>query len=82
MGHPGRPDHPEVQKSIDTVIARARAAKKFVGVGASTEPGELADWARRGVQWLMVGADFALLRKGTVQTIAAARAKLAPPGHS
>ncbi|HEV8071164.1 MAG TPA: aldolase/citrate lyase family protein [Planctomycetaceae bacterium] len=82
MGHPGRPDHPDVQKSIDTVIARARAAKKFVGVGASAEPGELADWARRGVQWLMVGADFALLRKGTVQTIAATRAKLAPPGHS
>ncbi len=23
MGHPGRPDHPDVQKSIDTVIARA-----------------------------------------------------------
>jgi 2-keto-3-deoxy-L-rhamnonate aldolase RhmA len=82
MGHSGRPDHPEVQKSIDTVITRARAAKKFVGVGASAEPGELADWARRGVQWLLVGADFALLRKGTVQTIAATRAKLAPPSHS
>jgi 2-keto-3-deoxy-L-rhamnonate aldolase RhmA len=76
MGYAGRPDHPEVQKSIDTVIARARAAKKFVGVGSSAEPKDLADWARRGVQWLLVGADFVLLRKGAVQTIAAARALL------
>jgi 2-keto-3-deoxy-L-rhamnonate aldolase RhmA len=77
MGHIGRYDHPDVQKAIDVVITRARAANKFVGLGSSAEPSELADWARRGVQWLLVGADFVLLRKGTMQTIAAARAELA-----
>jgi len=77
MGHIGRYDHPDVQKAIDVVIKRARAANKFVGLGSSAEPSELADWARRGVQWLLVGADFVLLRKGTMQTIAAARAELA-----
>jgi len=77
MGHIGRYDHPDVQKAIDVVITRARAANKFVGLGSSAEPSELADWAHRGVQWLLVGADFVLLRKGTMQTIAAARAELA-----
>jgi 4-hydroxy-2-oxoheptanedioate aldolase len=82
MGHSGRPDHPEVQKSIDTVISRARAARKFVGIGASAEPEALADWARRGVQWLSVGADFVLLRQAAAQTIAATRAQLALPPNS
>ncbi len=76
MGFPGRPDHPDVQKSIDTVITRARAANKFVGLGSSAEPEALVDWARRGVQWLLVGADFVLLRKATAQTIATARAQI------
>jgi 2-keto-3-deoxy-L-rhamnonate aldolase RhmA len=78
MGHSGRPDHPDVQKSIDTVIARARAANKFVGIGASAEPEALADWTRRGVQWLSVGADFVLLRRAAVDTLAATRAQLTP----
>ncbi|HEV8003417.1 MAG TPA: aldolase/citrate lyase family protein [Planctomycetaceae bacterium] len=73
MGYPGQPRHPDVLKAIDTVAARARAANKFVGLGSSADPDELADWVRRGVQWLLVGADFVLLRKGTAQTIAAAR---------
>jgi 4-hydroxy-2-oxoheptanedioate aldolase len=77
MGHSGCPNHPDVQKSIDTVIARARAANKFVGVGAGSEPDELADWARRGVQWVMAGADFVLLRKAAVRAIADTRAHLA-----
>jgi 2-keto-3-deoxy-L-rhamnonate aldolase RhmA len=82
MGHSGSPDHPEVQKSIDTVISRARAARKFVGIGASAEPEALADWARRGVQWLSVGADFVLLRQAAAQMIAATRAQLALPHNS
>jgi 2-keto-3-deoxy-L-rhamnonate aldolase RhmA len=82
MGHTGRPDHPEVQKSIDTVITRARAANRFVGIGASAEPAALADWARRGVQWVMAGADFVLLQKAAAQTVAATRAKLASPNRS
>jgi 2-dehydro-3-deoxyglucarate aldolase/4-hydroxy-2-oxoheptanedioate aldolase len=82
MGHSGRPDHPEVQKTIDVVIGRARAANTFVGIGAGTEPEALADWARRGVQWLTAGADFVLLQKAAVQTVAATRAQLKPSPRS
>jgi len=76
MGHTGRPAHPEVSKTIDAVIAKARAAKKFVGVGSSVEPADLHDWANRGVQWLMIGADFVLLRKIAHETVAAVKARL------
>lgn len=76
MGHTGRPNHPEVLSAIDTVVAKARAAKKFVGVGSSAEPEALLDWARRGVQWFLMGADFVLLRKAAIDTIASVRTKL------
>jgi 2-keto-3-deoxy-L-rhamnonate aldolase RhmA len=79
MGHSGRPDHPDVQKTIDVVISRTRAANKFVGIGAGADPEALADLARRGVQWLTAGADFVLLQKATVQTVTATRAQLKPP---
>jgi 2-dehydro-3-deoxyglucarate aldolase/4-hydroxy-2-oxoheptanedioate aldolase len=75
MGHTGRPNHPDVVQAIDNVIAKARAAKKFVGAGCGVAPDELCDWARRGAQWLMMGADFVLLRKMAVDTIAAVKAE-------
>ncbi|HEX4072941.1 MAG TPA: aldolase/citrate lyase family protein, partial [Planctomycetaceae bacterium] len=76
MGHTGHPTHPDVAKAIDTVIAKSRAAKKFVGIGCGVEAAELRNWANRGVQWLLMGADFSLLRKATVDTVAAVRAGL------
>jgi 2-keto-3-deoxy-L-rhamnonate aldolase RhmA len=76
MGHTGRPTDPEVSKAIDTVIAKSRAAKKFVGIGCGTEPAELRNWANRGIQWLLVGADFLLLRKVVTETVAAVKSSL------
>ena len=76
MGHTGQPAHPEVSRAIDTVIAKARAAKKFVGLGAGIKPDELRNWADRGVQWLLMGADYFLLRTMVVETVAAAKAAL------
>jgi 2-keto-3-deoxy-L-rhamnonate aldolase RhmA len=76
MGHTGHPTHPEVFRAIDTVVAKARAAKKFVGVGSGIERAALCDWARRGVQWLMMGADFVLLRRMALDTVAAVKADL------
>jgi len=80
MGHTGRPGHPDVLSAIDTVIAKARAAGKFVGIGSSAEPEALIDWVRRGVQWLLMEADFVLLRKAATERIAAVRASLPSSG--
>lgn len=76
MGHTGRPSHPEVGRAIDSVITKARAAKKFVGIGCGVEPAEIRDWANRGVQWMLMGADYQLLRKIAIDTVAAVKAGL------
>jgi 2-keto-3-deoxy-L-rhamnonate aldolase RhmA len=79
MGHSGQPDRPEIVAAIEKVITAARAAGKFVGIGSSDDPEALARWARRGVHWLSMGADFLLLRKAVTQTVAAAQERLASP---
>jgi 2-keto-3-deoxy-L-rhamnonate aldolase RhmA len=76
MGHTGRPTDPEVSRAIDTVIAKGRAAKKFVGMGCGIDPAELRGWVNRGVQWLLVGADFSLLRKSVTETVQAVKGSL------
>ena len=76
MGHTGRPTHPDVSKAIDTIISKTRAANKFVGIGSGADTQVVLDWARRGVQWVTMGADFVLLRKMAAETIAAVRTQL------
>ena len=50
MGHPGRPDHPEVRAAIDRIIDQGVAASRIVGVNAAT--GEAAaSYFSRGVRF-------------------------------
>lgn len=63
LGHMGNPGHPNVQRAIDHVIARARKAGITVGVGTGDDPAALATWAERGVQWLTMGSDCTLLAR-------------------
>jgi 2-keto-3-deoxy-L-rhamnonate aldolase RhmA len=65
-----------VGRAIDSVVTKARAAKKFVGIGCGVEPAEIRDWANRGVQWMLMGADYQLLRKIAVETVAEVKAGL------
>jgi 2-dehydro-3-deoxyglucarate aldolase/4-hydroxy-2-oxoheptanedioate aldolase len=67
LGLMGQPRHPDVLKAIDKVIARARRAGVFVGIGAGEDPEQLMDWADRGVQWLTMGCDFSLLIRAATQ---------------
>jgi 2-keto-3-deoxy-L-rhamnonate aldolase RhmA len=61
MGLMGEPQHPEVLRAIDAVIAQARQAGVSVGVGASDDADMLVDWVNRGVNWLAMGGDCTLL---------------------
>lgn len=61
MGYTGQPRHPEVIRAIDTVIAKARAAKVPMGIAVGDDPEVLIEWADKGVHWLAMGADFTLL---------------------
>ena len=61
LGFTGQPRHPEVIRAIDTVIAKARAAKVPMGIAVGDDPDVLVEWANKGVNWIAMGADFILL---------------------
>lgn len=61
MGLLGEVEHPQVVEAIDTIIAKSRAAGRFVGAGMGTNVDFAAKMAKRGVQWLQVGDDCGYL---------------------
>ncbi len=77
MGMIGQPRHPDVLKAIDHVLAVARTAGLSVGIGTGDDPEILSDWARRGVQWLAMGGDCTLIRRGAVTAMQAVRERVA-----
>jgi 2-keto-3-deoxy-L-rhamnonate aldolase RhmA len=67
LGYPGQPRHPEVIRAIDTVIAKARAAKVPMGIAVGDDPDVLVEWANKGVQWMAMAADYGLLVRAASQ---------------
>ena len=67
LGHLGEPRHPDVLQAIETVLAHARRRAVPVGIAVAPDPGDLIQWVDKGVQWLAMGADFALLLKAAAQ---------------
>ena len=71
MGVRGDVEHPRVVAAIEDIVARARAAGKFVGAGMGPDADYAHTMARRGVQWLQVGSDCTYLYR-QMDAIAAA----------
>lgn len=63
MGLMGQPGHPDVLRTIRTVIDKGRRAKVPVGFGAADEPEVMIEWINKGVQWLQIGVDWWLLMR-------------------
>jgi 4-hydroxy-2-oxoheptanedioate aldolase len=61
LGHPGDPQHPDTLRAIDTILAAALRSGVFIGIGVGDDPQALSGWIAKGMQWLLVGADFTLL---------------------
>ena len=72
MGYPGQPDHPEVEKAIDHLIARTVAAGKIAGI-ITFDESRFDAYAKKGVTFLGVGGDMMLLN--TVLGALASRVK-------
>jgi len=60
MGYPGQPDHPEVEKAIDHLIARTVAVGKIAGI-ITFDENRIAAYAAKDVTFLGVGGDMAVL---------------------
>jgi 2-keto-3-deoxy-L-rhamnonate aldolase RhmA len=67
LGFAGQPTHPEVIRAIDTIIAKAKAAKVPAGIAVGPDPEALAGWLDKGFAWVAMGADFSLLLRSTSQ---------------
>ena len=61
LGMLGQVEHPTVVAALEHVIARAKAAGKFVGSGMGPDADYAVRMARRGVQWVQAGGDYGYL---------------------
>ena len=68
LGFTGQPRHPEVIRTIDSIIAKAHAAKVPMGIAVGAEPEVLIEWADKGVAWLAMAADYGLLVRTASQS--------------
>lgn len=76
-GHLGEVEHPEVVAVIEHVIAKTRAAGRYMGSGMGADPDYAVRMARRGVQWLQFGGDYGYLTAFMDQMTRRVRAGLA-----
>lgn len=69
MGYPGQAGHPKVEAAIDHMIARITAAGKIAGI-ITFDEARLKEYAEKGVTFLGVGGDMAVLN-GALKSLAA-----------
>ncbi len=72
QGRELNPASAEVEKALDHVLSRARAANKFAGVYA-VSGARAAELTRKGFHLISVASDTALLKAGAQAALAAAR---------
>lgn len=61
LGHPGDPDHPEVLKVVDGVVAACQRAGRHFGVVASNSDG-LKGWIDRGARYIAWQSDMVMYK--------------------
>lgn len=82
MGHPGRPDHPEVRAAMDEAIHRIQRQGKAAGILMADEA-EARRLLELGTRFVAVGVDTTLLARRAEALAAAFRpAAAAPPAGS
>src|SRR5262249_55331528 len=67
LGRMGEPWHPDVLRAIDTVLAAGTKAGVPIGLAGGGQPEICIDWAKKGMRWLSIGADFWLLVRAMTQ---------------
>ncbi|UGA37099.1 4-hydroxy-2-oxoheptanedioate aldolase [Chromobacterium haemolyticum] len=74
MGHPGRPDHPDVRAAMDDAIRRIRAQGKAAGILMGDEA-EARRLLELGARFVAVGVDTTLLARRAEALAAAFRSQ-------
>ncbi|MGE3317643.1 MAG: HpcH/HpaI aldolase/citrate lyase family protein [Planctomycetaceae bacterium] len=76
MGIPGQVHDPRVLAAIETVVAKARPAGIWVGMGMGADSGHALEAARLGVNWAQCGNDFEFMIRATEKLYAEVRKEL------
>ncbi len=76
LGHPGEFENPAVVAAFEAIIAKARGAGISIGAGVGSDPQAALAMARRGVQWMHMGADVHYLWRHFEQMKAVVRREL------
>jgi 2-keto-3-deoxy-L-rhamnonate aldolase RhmA len=76
MGLMGQPEHPEVLRAMETIVAKTRQTNVFASVAIGGGPAALAAWVKRGVQWISVGGDIGLMLSAATQVSSQVREHL------
>jgi 2-keto-3-deoxy-L-rhamnonate aldolase RhmA len=82
MGLFGDSEHPQVEKALDVVIAKARAAHMPWGDGRpSDDPTEWTEWLNRGAHMIFLGDDEFFIRRSAFAAMKNFRDTLARKGE-
>ena len=76
MGHMGTVNHPEVVNAVTNIIAQARKAGLYVGMGMGVEEDYALRAAEMGVHWVQVGCDFMYLARYPAEVLENIRRRL------
>ena len=76
MGLMGQPEHPDVLRVMETVVAKTRQTNVWASVAVGGGPERFADWVKRGVQWISIGGDIGLMLASATQVAAQVREHL------
>ncbi len=78
LGCMGEPHQPKVREAIELVVGRARRASVPVGLATGEPPADLTVWVNKGVQWLAMANDVALLLRAATQAAEQVRSHSGP----
>jgi len=80
MGQMGNPKHPDVQNAIETVVSAAGDAGVFPGIGLADDPEAILHWMDKGIQWVVMGVDWAHLARAIDTSADRLRQSIGKPG--
>lgn len=69
LGRLGRTGDLQVQEYLDKIAAIAGASPVPLGLSTGYSGNVLAEWIKRGLQWLSMGSDFSFMAQGAATTL-------------
>lgn len=80
MGFPSQPDHPEVRRAIEQVLAAAAGSDVFVGMAMGGDVESAGRWIDLGVRWMVMETETSLMLRAAHELFGAIRSRMHAAG--